>query len=125
MEAFWDGLMKLLEHPTVLAILKIVITAWVAERMEFLARERRVHDATSAKAIDTGTELGSDAPGHAKKVMKASPVGRSVEFNAVLDRVSPLLDGTKRVSKKKKVWSFLKKCLPFAGRAALKATTGI
>lgn len=120
MEAFWEGLTNLLSHPTVLAAVKTLLALWVAERMEFLARERRAHDRKTAEAIETGTELGSAAPRHAKDVMKGSAVGRSIEFNMALDAVSPMLDGTKRVSKGKKVWGFIKKCLPFAGRLILR-----
>ena len=114
MEAFWDGLMKLLEHPTILAAVKTLLALWVAERMEFLARERRAHDLKAAEAIETGTALGHAAPHHAKKVMRESAEGQSVEFNSALDLVSPLLEP--RVSTKRKIGRFLLKCLPLVSR---------
>ena len=89
------------------------IGLWIAERFQALASERNKHDLKAAEAIEYGEKHPGDPHG-AKSVMGGSKEGQSLEFNAMLDKVSPLLEP--RVSKKKKIGRFLLKCLPIVSR---------
>ncbi|MHC4644199.1 MAG: hypothetical protein ACYTBJ_01760 [Planctomycetota bacterium] len=111
----WKALGKFIEGLLENQLVRTFIALWIAERFHALAAERKAHDARSAEAIETQTEL-PHLKRHAKDVMKASSEGQSVEFKSVLDVISPLLNGEKRVSKGKKIGRFLLKCLPIVSR---------
>lgn len=123
---FWEGLCKFLSHPTVLMVLKLLLAAWIGERFDAMNRDRKARDKTAAEAVEEGI-AHPDRPHTAKDVYANSRIGKSVDFNAALDIVSPLFGRSfdrdpvepkivKRVSKGRKVLNGLLKVLPLVSR---------